>query len=65
MNWISVIAVAIVVFTLVLWVVSKRNVFTGPAVDMEKMRLRREEALGIAGGDHIVEGDTMLRKEKI
>ena len=67
MNWISVVSVAIVVFIMLLWVLSKRRVFTGPRVDMEKMRLRREEALGIgnATGSEVMEGSNLiLRREK-
>lgn len=64
MNWISVVAVFLVAFTLLLWVTSKRRVFKGPRVDMEKMRLRREEAMGISSGGEVVEGNLILRREK-
>ena len=47
MNWISVLSVFLVLVILVLWFTTKRNVFRGPKVDMEKMRRRRAEALGI------------------
>lgn len=65
MNWISIVSVALVTFTLLLWVVSKRKIFKGPVVDMEKMRLRREEALGIASGGEVQEGNLILRREKV
>ena len=65
MNWISVVTVVLLVFTLLLWITSKRRVFKGPQVDMEKMRLRREEALGIASGGEVMESNTLiLRREK-
>ena len=66
MNWISVVAVALVVFVLVLWFTSKRGVFRGPKADYEKMRLRREEAMGITSGGEVVEnGNLVLRHERI
>ena len=67
MNWISVISVAVLTFIALLWIISKRRVFKGPIVDMEKMRLRREEALGIgsATGVEVMEGSNLiLRRDK-
>jgi choline transport protein len=45
MNYVSVVTAGIVTFILVLWFTTKRNSFKGPAVDMELIRMRREEAL--------------------
>jgi choline transport protein len=45
MNYVSVVAVGIVTFILVLWFTTKRNTFEGPTVDWELIRMRREEAL--------------------
>ena len=66
MNWISVVTVVLLLFTLLLWLMSKRHVFTGPRIDMQKMRLRREEALGIATGGEVMETNNLiLRREKV
>lgn len=51
MNWISVLSVFLVLLILGLWFTTKRNVFRGPKVDMEKMRRRRAEALGIVADE--------------
>lgn len=64
MNWISVVTVVLISFVMLLWVLSKRRTFKGPHVDMEKMRLRREEALGMSTGSEVVEGNVILRREK-
>lgn len=47
MNWISVVTVALLSFILILWWVDKRKTCRGPKVDMELMRLGKEEALGM------------------
>ena len=64
MNWISVVAVGLITFIPVLWFTSKRGSFKGPHVDMEKMRQRREEALGIAGSHGAVESTVVHRAGK-
>lgn len=45
MNYVSVVTVGLVGFVLILWFTTKRTTFTGPRIDMEKLRMRREEAL--------------------
>lgn len=65
MNWISVVAVGIVVFVIALWLLSKRAVFMGPRVDVELMKARREEALGLTStvhGDNRTERDSHMEK---
>lgn len=45
MNYVSVVTAGIVTFILVLWFTTKRNSFKGPAIDLDLIRMRREEAL--------------------
>ena len=45
MNYVSVVTVGLVGFVLILWFAPKRTTFTGPKIDMEKLGMRREEAL--------------------
>jgi choline transport protein len=63
MNYVSVVTLGLVCFVLILWFTTKRVTFTGPKIDMEKLRMRREEALNemaarsdeistAAGGEH-------------
>ena len=63
MNYVSVVTVGLVCFVLILWFTTKRVTFIGPKIDMEKLRMRREEALNemaarsdeistAAGGQH-------------
>ena len=45
MNYISVVTVGLSAFIIVLWFSSKRRTFTGPRINMEEIRRRREQAL--------------------
>lgn len=45
MNYVSVVTVGLVGFILILWFTTKRATFTGPNINMEKLRIMREEAL--------------------
>lgn len=49
MNYVSVVSTGIVTFILLLWFTTKRQTFKGPQVDMQAIRLRREEALHAPG----------------
>ncbi|CAM1505252.1 Fc.00g108890.m01.CDS01 [Cosmosporella sp. VM-42] len=49
MNYVSVVCVGFGTFIVGLWYTSKKGVFTGPKVDMEKLAQRRQAALHNAG----------------
>jgi choline transport protein len=45
MNYVSVVCFGAVAFVVTLWYTSKKGVFTGPKVDMEKLQQRRQAAM--------------------
>lgn len=52
MNYVSVVSVGLVSFVIGLWFCTKRGVFKGPKIDLEEVKRRREEGLGVT----VVEG---------
>lgn len=63
MKWVSVVTAGLLsLFTLLLWALDKRATFRGRKVDIELMRVGREEALGML--DDREQVDVSVRGEK-